>query len=319
MKKFIAEMQERFTGDLSRAAHDYLETGLSKFHDSLEQNSEASQASLGNITAGLELLIKSYIASKNLANIFIDMPPDIRVFLSSPDSVPAFFKWRNLAVDIRTNAWRTIGFSDCIASFYMLFPHLKQLYMPHLRVLDELSGPSLHTILRPLDRFTSERIGYAVLGVVSTLGADESFTSLWYTLSKEDTGFVQAFEKRREERVLLGLEQARQKSGDHPPETASTVVSHGWEDFAVVCPVCHFSGLLEGYTELAIGEDEEGMSPSLDFFASGYHCEECGLTLYDSEELKLANMNTLYDRSDEIDRWFIDHDTSPDIFSGGGM
>ena len=70
---------------------------------------------------------------------------------------------------------------------------------------------------------------------------------------------------------------------------------------------------------LAVSEDEEGINPSLDFFASGFHCWECGLKLYDSEELRLAGMNTLYDRSGDIDRWFTERDATPDLFIGGDM
>jgi len=319
MKQYVSVLQGRFSEELSRAAHEYLETGLGGFHDNLEMDSSVSQATLGNIAVGLELLLKSYIASKNLSNIFRNMPPDIRLFLSNPESVPAFFKWRNLAVDIRMNAYETISFSDCINCFYMLFPHLKQLYMTHMRVLVKMSAQCLHSIMPPLDRFAAERIGYVVFGVVSTLGTDESFTNLWYTMSDEDTSFIKKFERRREERVALGIEQAKRISGDKAHETVRTVIAQDWNALVIECPVCRFNGLLDGYTELAMSEDEEGTFPSLDFFASGFHCEECGLTLYDSEELRLAGMNTLYDRSDDIDRWFTERDTSFDLFTDGNM
>ena len=66
-------------------------------------------------------------------------------------------------------------------------------------------------------------------------------------------------------------------------------------------------GMMNGFTELAVTEDEEGEFTSLDFFSVSFDCHVCGLSLNDVEELKLAKMSILYDRTDEIHHWFSEH------------
>lgn len=74
--------------------------------------------------------------------------------------------------------------------------------------------------------------------------------------------------------------------------------------FVFACPICESWGILNGYTEDDLVEDEDGAFPALGFFAEAFNCDECGLSLEDVEELKLAGIDTHYDRSDDIDRWF---------------
>ena len=117
------------------------------------------------------------------------------------------------------------------------------------------------------------------------------------------------FELKRNERVEMAFEQAQHKSAEITPDHMGTIAAYSWETFVTHCPVCKINGLLEGYTELAIGEDEDGHYPTLDFFATSFICDECGLTLHDIEELKLVNMSILYDRTGELDKWFKEHET----------
>jgi hypothetical protein len=78
-----------------------------------------------------------------------------------------------------------------------------------------------------------------------------------------------------------------------------------WDVFTAGCPICGSEGLIFGYTDLS-GEFEEDGSGSyrLDFLADSFQCDECGLILDDTEELRLVDMETYYDRSSELDQWF---------------
>jgi len=316
MKEFVDGLRKKFSEELGRTSGEYLKTGLDMFHNCREKESEYGQAAVGNMTVALELMLKSYIAVKSLSSIFRDLPPEMRVFLSNPESVPRFFKWRNYDIDIRSDKYKTLDLNECFDVFYMLFPHMKQTLMPHIALLTRWRHPSLHGIMPDLNRYEFERIGYAVLSIAEALRGDKSYDFPWYSLSEYDTEFMRIFDTQRMERVEHALKQASSMAKEITGDSLRTVVAHNWDTFVTVCPVCRASGLLKGYTELAVGEDEDGPYPNLDFFATTFRCEECELILYDSEELHLANMNTLYDRSNEIEKWFMEHRNNMDWYMG---
>ncbi len=304
MKEYIENLQIRYSELFGRNAQEYLGAGLSIFHRYRDKETEHAQAAVGAMIAGVEFLIKSILAYRNLSNVFSDLPHDVRIFFTSPDSVPRFFKWRNIPFDIHSPSVKIIGFDQCMASFNIFFPHMKQPLMSHAGLLSRLREPSLHGIVPALNSYDLGRVGMTVLAIAETIGNEETFPYTWYSLSGEDTAFVREFEELREERVRLALSQAKRSAHDEIHDGLHTVVARGWKSHATSCPVCRSEGLLDGYTELAMADDEEGAFPSLDFFAVSFRCDECRLKLYDFEEMKIAGMDTLYDRSDDIDQWF---------------
>jgi hypothetical protein len=259
--------------------------------------------------------LKAFIAEKNLGLIFRNIPPEIRVFLSCPENIPHFFQWRTFELDIRSGVFETLNLDECTSCFYIFFPHIKQLLMPHLRFLSRWGNIIGHNAQLTVESFEFERSGYAVLQVLSLLNESESSSLIYYTLSDSDRQFIESFEARRVERVKLALDQAKSQvyeSGDRGPEV---IVPRDWDTFVTQCPVCGYNGYLCGYSEVAIGEDEEGPQSSLDFFATTYTCDVCGLKLHDIEEMMLANMAILYDRSEDLDRWFHEHRDFADWFT----
>ena len=316
MDNYILELKNKISEELSRAAHEYLENALNMFHKHNRLEYECSQAAIGNLVIAMELLLKSFLTTKNLSIIFKDIPSEIRIILSSPEIIPKFFEWRSFDVDLRSYKYKMIDFDECIAGFYIFFPELKQLLMPHINFLSKWRHTSLHGFLLPLHKFEFERIGFAVLSVIISLINDHSFHYSWYILTEDDKSFLRDFESKRNERVTMAVERAKNKSSETSSDHLDVIVAHNWETFPTNCPVCDFIGLLTGYTELALAEDEDGSSPTLDFFAITFTCEECGLSLNDIEELKLAGMNTLYDRSNDLDKWFKEHEDSSDLYLG---
>jgi hypothetical protein len=53
------------------------------------------------------------------------------------------------------------------------------------------------------------------------------------------------------------------------------------------------------YGDTEQGDDADG--PSSTYLADQFLCEECGLELNDLEELKLAGIEGVHDRSSELD------------------
>jgi len=84
-----------------------------------------------------------------------------------------------------------------------------------------------------------------------------------------------------------------------------SVFVDGWYTYVTCCPICNSDGVLVGTTEDCFEYDMDGNPEGggLAFFADSFECDMCGLKLDDVEELRLAGMETDYDRSDEHDRW----------------
>ena len=275
MDNYVLDIQKKFSEELGRAAHEYLEIGLDMFHNYRRSKCSSEQVAVGNLATAVELMIKSFIASKNFGCIFKGIPPELRVLLSNPESIPQFFEWRNYDIDIHSDKYETLDFNDCIASFYIFFPQLKQIFMPHINFLSRWKNASLKGTLPAFNMYEFERIGFAVLNIVISLINDNSFPYSWYTLTDDDKNFIQDFESKCKERVQLAIIQAKQNMSKITSDQIGVIVANNWETLTFACPVCKINGLLKGYTELSIGKDEDGPYPALDFFATSFHCEEC--------------------------------------------
>lgn len=318
MKEYVGELTKNVSERFGRVAQDYLTSGFDLFHRCLEGDSSYCQASVGMITTGVEMLLKSYTAHKNLSSVFNTMPNEVRLMLNNPGGIPRFFKWRTFTFNIHSSAFSSLTLPQCADAFYVFFPHMKQVLMTHIETLVKLQNPSLHEIVSSLSTFELGRIGYSALTISQSIANDDTFSYSWYTPTENDLEFLRDFEMKREERVQLAFAQAKQLALESSIDDVHGFFARDWNSLATPCPVCHSVGLLAGYTERAVGEDDDGPFPTLDFFAVSFRCDECRLTLYDSEELRLAGMDTIYDRSNDIDRWFREHGSflDPDIDGG---
>ena len=306
MNTHMLELKRKYVEALGHSALQYLETGMDLFHRHLRSASTTSQAAMGNLATALELLLKCFIAEKNLGAVFRDIPAEVRALLSAPERIPEFFKWRAAVVDLGSDAYHTVNLEECIACYYTFFPHMKQPLLPHLAFLDGHRDAAVHSVLPALSIYELERAGYAVLQTVLSMNGDESYTYFYYTVTEEDTRFLDGFAARRVERVSLALEQGRFAVAENVPEKHVHVVN-GWNTLPVRCPGCTGGAILDGYTEFSLGDDEDGPVPALDFFAVSLSCPRCGLVLHDLEELQLAGLGTVIDRSTDLDRWFAEH------------
>jgi len=307
MKEYVQEMRKKLVETFGAVGRDYFEAGLALFHRYRRSDSKFGQAAIGNLSSGVEMILKSHIAWRDIATVFTDLPPQAKLMLSNPESIPRFYTWRNMNFDIGSREYRTLDFESCVECYYVLFPHLKQILMPHVNVLASLRRASLTDLIPDLTGFDIDRIGYAAITIVDSVASDESYDYVWHFLTEDDRAFLRLFEEKRGERVRMSVEQARQATHGERVERLDTVVSTGWDSYVTICPVCKSAAGIDGYTALAVGGDEDGDYPMLDFFATAFKCSNCGLVLYDTDEMKIAGLTTIIDRSDDIDRWFEDH------------
>lgn len=313
MDQYILRLKKKFTEDMGNAASEYLALGMEQFHRFRNAETTSKEIAIHTMSAAAELMLKCYVGDKNLGLIFTGIPTELKVLLTCPERIPAFFEWRKYHFGLRSESDNTIPLGECISSFYVFFPHLKQLYMPHLRFLEKQASSCSHNILPSLSRYDFDRIGYTVLQLVVSIAGDPSFSLLWYQPTDDDQVFLRDFAEQRLNRVETAIERAKHVTVNEGT-TGAQALPGNWNRHTATCPVCGMAGVLEGYTELAVTEDEEGKYTSLDFFAVSFHCGVCGLTFNDAEELKLAHMNILYDRSDELHTWFGDREYDTDWY-----
>lgn len=304
MQKHVEKMQHDFRRALKHAALGYLKAGLGLFHKERVSYPSSPQVALGNLSIAVELMLKTFIAEKSLLLLFKNVPLELRCLLECPDSIPKAFNWRQYDIDVRSSAYKTLELDECISCFYIFCPELRQSLQPHLRLLSRCRNLSIHSALPSFQKYELDRTAYLALQLFLKLDEKQAFRYTSYFLTQEDKKFLETFQDERIERVQKAIQMAKEKSRKIEGGR-SYILIDSWENYVTSCPICGSDGILDGYTELSGEMDEDGLSnPFLDFFATAFHCDDCGLSLEDVEELELAGMEIHYDRSSELDKWF---------------
>jgi len=297
----VERLQRNYQKKLMEAALEYLRAGMDFFHRHRRQVDYINpQAALGNLAISVELMLKAFIASKNLTLLFKGLPLETRVLLTCPASLPDNFRWTPLDVEIRSAKHRTIGLSECITIFFIFLPKFKQSLQSHLKSLAGFRNTSVHSVLPSFQKYELERAAYVAQQILEIL-QDEEVVPYRYAYTKGDKQFLAAFQEERLERVRKQVETAKECAKKlSGKEDFSAFTDIDWENFVTRCPVCGNEAQVIGYTELRSSHDG---GENLDFWPYSFVCDACGLALNDSEELKLAGVPSHIDRSSELDEY----------------
>jgi hypothetical protein len=307
MEKYVEKIQRQYTKDLLEPALDYLKIGLELFHQRKHLNLNF-QVVMGNLSIAIELMLKAFLSSKNLSLLFKDIPLELKILFTCVKDIPNTFNWRKHDIELRSGTYKAIGFNDCISCFYTFFPDIKQSLHSHLKFLSKYRNTSVHFVFPSFQKYEIERVVFVALKVFLTIKQTEVYKFGYYQLNDDDEKFLKQFDEKRIERVKKKIEEAKIKARKISHKESSISIE-GWESYVTDCPLCGSDAILEGYTEEHTEEAEDGYpEPCLKFFAYTFKCEECGLSLDDSEELSLAGKDIVYDRSDELSKWFSEID-----------
>jgi len=301
MKTYLERIRERLQEELSKNSVDYLKSGLLLFHN---RSQYGIQVIVGNLSIAIELMLKALIAKHNPYLLFKGLPIELRVLFTCPEIKTRASSWRRFDIDLRSSTFDTIGLGECISVFNIVLPEHKHLLHPYLKPLTSSRNVSLHASLPSFQICDLERTVYLALNLHNILKEANVLGIYSYSLTKEDTTFLQSFDLERVERVRKRIEEAKNKSKGLKHETSSLLVE-GWEAYVTSCPVCESDGLLAGYTEPWMEATQEYVEDSgLTFYAESFKCEKCGLMLDDPKELALAGMEDTYDRSSEYNKYY---------------
>ena len=293
--------------EFEKSAIAYLRTALEMFHKMRKLSDVNSQPSIGNLGITIELMLKTLIVKHNPILLFKGLSDEIQTLFVCPESLPKNFNWRPFDIELRSFKYKTKELDECISLFYVLLPEHKQELHAYFKLCALCRNASVHSVMPSFQRFELERLGFLTLRLFNILDDKKNVYGYQYLLTEDDKQFLAEFKNERIDRVKKIIEDAKEKSKHITTCRASTSVD-GWESYVIECPICGADAILTGYTEIQFENTPDGYPPdaSLDFFADSFECDDCGLKLNDSDELKLASIDLHYDRSDELEHWYED-------------
>jgi len=305
MKHYFDSIREKLQTELTRSGMGYLKSGLELFHNERRSSLGRIEPAIGNLAIAVELMLKTFVVKNNPLLLFRELPLELRILFTCPDAIPSKgFNWRRYDIDLRSFNYKTLELAELISLFYVFFPNHKQALKPYFSLLSRCRNASIHSSLPSFQRYELERTAYLALRVFKVLDESQAFRYRGYLLKEEDKQFLSSFEEERTERVRKKIDEAKEKSKALAHGQVGVYID-SWDAYTTSCPICGCDGVLTGGTEVDVDVDEEGsMNPYLVFLAETFKCEECGLSLDDVDELKLAGMDISYDRpQSDMDKW----------------
>lgn len=301
MEKYYDSITLTLYTDLQNSASGYLRAGMEMFYKLRTPSWQSIQPAVGNLGIAIELILKAFIIKKNPILVFEGLPIELQALFACPEALPKDFNWRAFDVDLRSSKYKTKELDSCISLFNMFKPEYRQELSAHFQLLSRCRNTSVHFVLPSFQKYELERIAYLALRLADITGVPRSLT-------KDDKKFLLDFKAERIERVKKKIEEAKEKA-KHISSVDTSLSIGGWEEHVTQCPVCSSDGILSGTTDIGFDapfEQGEEPEPRLDFFADNFICQQCGLELDDSEELRLAGMDLVYDRSSDLEEWHRD-------------
>ena len=297
----LQEIIEEFKKDLSGAADAFLKAGLQLFHTRASQ--AQGQVALVNMSIGCELLVKAFLSRFNIALIISDLSPEDTITFLAPDKIP-HSKRSNSTIKLKFRDFKSKEFADCLSMLYALRPEIKEIYGSSLRRIVKARNSGVHSTIASHNIHDVDRAAHVVLKLQECIGKE---AESYFVPSKDDNRFLEQFNATRAENVKKVLEAARQNFQLSTFKEID-IVSGGWEEENEACPICGCDGILSGTTEYEVEMSApDDIDEYLTFYASSFFCDACKLDLQDEEEMRLAGLETVYDRSEDLAKWHFEN------------
>jgi hypothetical protein len=297
-------MKKEIEQALSNSALNYLQHGLRIFHEVRIYSVLNFQPAIGNLCISIELMLKTLIANRCFNLLFIELPIELQAKLNDIKFNNNLYIQKFEENKFKFFDYKTVNIDDSIKIFNSLYANSKHELSSYLRLFKSVRNIALHGAIPSFKKYDLERTAYLSLKIYELLNIDSIFGTNCYKISKEDETFISSFDRLREVRVRNAMQDARKKA-DRIDFSSHSWIGHDWALLVGECPVCKSAGILVGDTEFSVESDiiSDDGTGHLTFVADSFECDECGLKLLDSEELKLVNLETMYDRDNDLDIW----------------
>lgn len=306
------QIQSDYAIKLAKPAIDYLINGLSIFHDYQRMRQYRNpQVATGNLSISIELMIKAYIAHKNLFLLLKGLPIEAKLLLICPSQLPSSFNPKIFEIDFKEGTFSSVEFDECVSLLYAFNPELRRNLQSHFRYIAKTRNASVHSFVPSIHNYEVERIAYTALKTYEALSKDEPLIHSHYAFTEKDSRFLSHFDANRIECVQKAIENAKLQAKKVNENQSFDFSGYPKWDFGILkCPVCESKGIAVGETEIAQGAPDqfgELPEPSLWFYPDSFHCDECGLQLNDYQELVLAGVvvddQSQCDRTEDMDEF----------------
>ncbi len=300
--KYIEDTKNDIVLSLENSSKAYYQTGMGLFHELRFKTYLEYQPAVGNLCIAIELLLKAIIAQKAFRYLYANIPLEVQIMLTNPEVIENDFNPRKFSIELKSfQKYNTIELNSAISLFYHFFPPKRQEFKPYFSLLSAIRNASVHTALPPFQRYDLDRIAYLATKLFQ-FTEEEKLIPYFHIFSDEKTQkFINNYNSKRIDRVRKAIENAQNNSKKIKHFGRMIISLDEWDYMVISCPICSSDAIISGYTEDNAGYEDD---PDLSFYADSIECNECGLELFDSQELELAGIETYYDRNDDIDKLY---------------
>ncbi|CAK8710921.1 hypothetical protein GKODMF_02370 [Candidatus Electrothrix gigas] len=300
----VEKLKNTISSQLQTSALSYYKIGMDAFHQS-KDDWPTFQPAIGTLSISVELTLKAIICKKSIGMLYSNLTEEAKMLLCYPEIFTGEHILQRCLVDIKSSRYKSIEFNKAIALCYIIFPSLKQNYKAFLKFLSEIRNNSVHLTVPNFQRYQLERIAYYTTKLFITIDTLSLFDSynLFHTSEKTKI-FLDSYKESKIKKVERSIASAKEKikKGDISEQGCDEAVFSGnWQVMCGECPVCGLTATFFGDTDEILYKNF--LPPELIFSCESFECGVCGLTLDDIEEIKLAGLETEFNRSDEVEEW----------------
>lgn len=303
----VEKLKSTISWQLQTSAFSYYKIGMDAFHQSKDDWS-TFQPAIGILSISIELILKAMICKKSIGMLYSNLTEEAKMLLCYPDAFTGEHDLQRCLMDIKSSRYKSIELSKAISLSYNIFPSLKQNYRFFLKFLSEIRNNSVHLTVPNFQRYQLERIAYYTTKLFITIDKLNLFNSYHFFHPSEKTKvFLDSYKESKIRKVEQSISSAKEKikKGDIGEQGCDEgVFPEKWQIMCGECPVCGLTAKFFGDTSDILYKNF--LPPDLIFSCESFECEACGLILDDLEEIKLAGLETEFNRSDEAEEWAYD-------------
>ncbi len=271
--------------DLHVAGAGYLRLGLDHMHKHAWAQGSWIQPALANMAIGVELMCKSFLASENPLLIFDRVRPEIAWAVHRPDFGLRDVPYERIHTMMDAGGNRTIGLSECIDFLQARFPDCVAELGEWGRRLAGWRAVCVHFVLPDVETRAVQRVAYAALSVAAFLSERRDGVLLRFTPSEADRQFLARFSREKAQDLDNRIEAAKKRVKDMIGRVMIGLSAYDGRE--LTCEVCGNDGIAFGERSVVDGHEM--------LFLSEFSCDECGLQLYDVEEMQQCGFETVHE------------------------
>lgn len=288
-------IRDAIISDLMSTAKGYFQFGADGF---MRRDWENPQPATGNLSLAVEYMLKSFIAAKDLAKLFRELPGDLQPVVAEHELLSDVVMWKRMESELRSPQSKTIGLKECLSIAYGCLRPLRLSLHVHLEHVNTIRNSSLHGLLDRITPYNVDRVLYVCIRLAKLLNDHSPFDASKIPISRQMSEFEQGFDDRRLDHVEQQIRNAKRRLA-HLKMSGPSIVVEDWDLFVAACPVCGSDCILFGSTFDDVEIDDGVATSNLAFAADTLTCRICRLALRDSDELTLAGVPVFFDRSND--------------------